>query len=481
MPNPTNLAWPLRSLLLLLFIMSSGHAMAQSCADPGLQSVLRVFEVYNDVTATCEVAPIPTGDVEFVNISYDDFPGIQSFVSAQPAFLSWRVYLSSEMVNIAGLMRAIGQTPSSFWEIDVDDDGDVRFERLMEPLGDVHLESEFLTGTGEVIDLIANHPQSEGMETPEVPVGGVVSDLDWYDKSVQGCIRGVLSEWGEDMRDDIDARGYCECIADKIAADPDRIADMFHATSEGMSELIEGCMEVLMPGHSGFSMEDMKGDQIQEAHKRGYMRGCIREAEVLLQDLGDTRDGIAEDYCSCMYENLRTQSSFSMSDFEDENSVVMTEIDVACNHILTGERSVASPVYWNQIEGCPGVRSTPFLMNSVGEVRVKVAFGEAEKYFTLDSGCSEVILNEDLAKALKISGVIGPGDYLGVEMFVLADGSEVAVEKYRVSEMKVGSCEVQDFVVGVIEEGGMLLGMGYLGLFESWELDQSTRTLQTRN
>ena len=88
-----------------------------------------------------------------------------------------------------------------------------------------------MTGTGEVIDLIANHPQSEGMETPEVPVGGVVSDLDWYDKSVQGCIRGVLSEWGEDMPDDIDARGYCECIADKIAANPDRIADMFHATS----------------------------------------------------------------------------------------------------------------------------------------------------------------------------------------------------------------------------------------------------------
>ena len=72
-------------------------------------------------------------------------------------------------------------------------------------------------------------------------------------------------------------------------------------------------------------------------------------------------------------------------------------------------------------------------------------------------------------------------DSLGVEMFVLADGSEVAVEKYRVSEMKVGSCKVQDFVVGVIEEGGMLLGMGYLGLFESWELDQATRTLQTRN
>ena len=66
-------------------------------------------------------------------------------------------------------------------------------------------------------------------------------------------------------------------------------------------------------------------------------------------------------------------------------------------------------------------------------------------------------------------------------MFVLADGSEVAVEKYRVSEMRVGTCVVRDFVVGVMEEGGMLLGMGYLGLFDSWELDQATQTLRTRN
>ena len=77
------------------------------------------------------------------------------------------------------------------------------------------------------------------------------------------------------------------------------------------------------------------------------------------------------------------------------------------------------------------MRTTPFLVNTGGEVRVKASFGSIEKYFTLDSGCSEVILNEELAKSLKIAGIIGPGDYLGLEMFTLADGREVAVEKYR--------------------------------------------------
>ena len=469
-------------LSLLLFALSLVHVTAQSCADPGLKSVLKVFEEYSDVTATCEVASLNTGDVEFVNIAYDDFPNVQSFVSAHPAFLSWKVYLSSEMVHVAGLIREVEQNPSSFWVIDVDEDGDVEFGRFLEPLGDDHLESEFLTGTREVIELITNHPLSSDAGTSGTVDADVESDLDWYEKSVQGCIRGVLSEWGgSDIPEDMDVRGYCECITDKIVAEPDRISDMFHAKSEGMSELIEGCMEVLMPELSGFSMDDLEGNQMQDAIKRGYMRGCMREAEVLLQELGYTRAGIAEDYCNCMYEHLRTQSSFSVSDFEDENSVVMTEVDVACSHILTGDRPLKSPTYWNQIEGCSGVRSTPFLINSGGEVRVKVAFGDTEKYLTLDSGCSEVILNEDLAKALKISGVIGPGDYLGIAMFVLADGSQVTVEKYRLSEMKVGSCVMEDFVVGVMEEGGMLLGMGYLGCFEAWELDQKTQTLRTRN
>ena len=234
-------------------------------------------------------------------------------------------------------------------------------------------------------------------------------------------------------------------------------------------------------GVSEIDLDDFDDDKVEDAVKRGYMRGCMREAEVLLVDLGLYDEDLAEEYCLCMYENMRAQDSFKMSDLEDENSVLMTEIDAACSHILTGS-SAATPVqYWNELDGCSGVHTTPYLTTSAGEVKVKVSFDGTEKYLTLDSGCTEVILNEDLAKELKISGVIGPGGYLGLEMFILADGREVAVEKYRLSEMAVGSCVVRDFVVGVMEEGGMLLGMGYLGLFDSWELDQSTQTLRTRN
>ena len=481
MSHPTMFTWPSRGLLLLLFILSSVRMTSQSCADPGLQSVLRVFSEYSDVTATCELATVPTGEVEYVDLSFEDFPGIYSFVTAQPAFLRWKVFLSPEMVNIPDLMRAVGQTPSSFWVIDVDDDGDVEFGRFLEPLGDTHLENEFLTGVREVLELIVNHPRSSD-DAYFDSTAGPTEEEDMYEKSVQGCMSGVLSEWeGGDIPEGMDVRGYCECLADKIMGDPDCVSDLFNTTSEGLSELIEGCMDVLMPGLSTYVSEEMDVSEMQEGFKRGFMRGCLREAVAVLEDLGYDQPQVAEEYCECMYVHMREHPSFKMSDFDDENSVIMTEIEAACSHILTGETSGPAPVYWNQKRGCSGVRNTPILLNSGGEVRVKVSFGGVEKYLTLDSGCTEVIINEDLAKTLKIAGEIGPGDYRGLEMFILADGREVAVEKYRVREMKVGSCVMSDFVVGVIEDGGMLLGMGYLGLFDSWELDKSTQTLRTRN
>lgn len=474
-----------RSFILVLAVAMwtlNVDALGQTCSDPGLQSVLRVFSEYSDAKATCEVAQLLDGDVEYVQVRYDAFPGVYSFVTAQPAFLRWMLYVSPADASIHALLNEVEQNPSSFWTIGLDGDGDVEFGRLMEPLGDVHVEAEFVEGTVEVFGYLSAFPPIAAPQWQEEPTLEDVEPEDFYEKSVQGCMRGVYSEWeGQEIPEGMNVRGYCECIADKLMSDPDRISDMFNASSEGLNELIEGCMDVLMPGLEDVKLDDFDDDLVQDAVKKGYMRGCLREAQNQLVNLGLYDESLAEEYCLCMYDNMRAQDSFKISDLEDENSVLMTEIDAACSHILMGS-SVATPTqYWNELDGCGGVRTTPYLLNSVGEVKVKVSFDGTEKYLTLDSGCTEVILNEDLAKELKISGVIGPGDYLGLEMFILADGREVAVEKYRLSEMTVGSCVLRDFVVGVMEEGGMLLGMGYLGLFDSWELDQSTQTLRTRN
>lgn len=463
-------------------MLLSVGSTAQTCSDPGLRSVLRVLSEYSDVTATCEIVRLDNGNMDYVNMDYDAYPGVYSFVSAYSSLLQWNVYLSPEDVDVYALLSAVEREPSTFWSIGLDDDGDVEFSRFMEPRGDDHIEAELVTGTMEVFGYLNTYPKRTNTNSWEANTEAPDATDDFYENSVQGCMRGMYSEWeGQEIPEGMNVRGYCECIADKLISDPDRISDMFNGRSGGLSSLIEGCMDVLMPGLGDVNLDHFDDDMFQDAVKKGYMRGCLREAQNLLVDLGLYEEDLAEEYCLCMYDNMRAQDSFKMSDLEDENSVLMTEIDAACSHILTGGSASTPTQYWNELDGCGGLRTTPYLRNSAGEVKVKVSFGGTEKYMTLDSGCTEVILNEDLAKELKISGVIGPGDYLGLELFILADGRETVVEKYRVSEMTVGSCVVRDFVVGVMEEGGMLLGMGYLGLFDSWELDQSTQTLRTRN
>ena len=41
----------------------------------------------------------------------------------------------------------------------------------------------------------------------------------------------------------------------------------------------------------------------------------------------------------------------------------------------------------------------------------------------------------------------------------------------------MGDCTYRNFVLGVVPEGGMLFGMGFLGLFDSWEIDSRNEVL----
>ena len=114
---------------------------------------------------------------------------------------------------------------------------------------------------------------------------------------------------------------------------------------------------------------------------------------------------------------------------------------------------------------CQDVGSVPFINGSAGDVKVKVSFGGVLKYMTVDSGCSEVLIDGDLAKELKRQGIIAPGSYEGIERFILADGSEVWIEKFKVSTIQIGDCEMERLRGRSHRRGWHALGHGILGPF----------------
>jgi clan AA aspartic protease (TIGR02281 family) len=111
-----------------------------------------------------------------------------------------------------------------------------------------------------------------------------------------------------------------------------------------------------------------------------------------------------------------------------------------------------------------------------GTWKVKLGLGDSQKYFLIDSGASELVINEDWASQLRTKGVLSPYPTDVIEL-TLADGRTIAGEIYQASSLNIGECSIDDFEVVVVSEGGMLCGMGVLSLFSSWQIDEPNEQL----
>jgi len=72
-------------------------------------------------------------------------------------------------------------------------------------------------------------------------------------------------------------------------------------------------------------------------------------------------------------------------------------------------------------------------------------------------------------------------DFLGKQIYVLADGSKVPSQRFRIRSMKVGNKIVKDVVGSVASvKGEILLGQSFLSKFKSWSVDNEQHTLVLR-
>jgi predicted aspartyl protease len=67
------------------------------------------------------------------------------------------------------------------------------------------------------------------------------------------------------------------------------------------------------------------------------------------------------------------------------------------------------------------------------------------------------------------------------QTYVLADGSEVPSQQFRIRSIRVGNRTVKD-VIGSIApvKGDILLGQGFLSKFKSWSVDNEQHALILR-
>jgi hypothetical protein len=99
----------------------------------------------------------------------------------------------------------------------------------------------------------------------------------------------------------------------------------------------------------------------------------------------------------------------------------------------------------------------------------------------VDSGASDVSIPADIVSTLMRTKTVTSEDFLGKQIYVLADGSKVPSQQFRIRSLKVGNKTIENVVASIASvNGDILLGQSFLSKFRSWSVDNGQHTLILR-
>jgi clan AA aspartic protease (TIGR02281 family) len=119
------------------------------------------------------------------------------------------------------------------------------------------------------------------------------------------------------------------------------------------------------------------------------------------------------------------------------------------------------------IEAHDGAYVVPVLVNGLLALK-----------FIVDSGSADVSIPAEVASTLRKLGTLSGADLLGSKSYLLADGSIVSSEIYRIGSLKIGGLVMSNVTVRVsAEKSSLLLGQSFLSRLKSWSMDNSKQVL----
>ena len=104
--------------------------------------------------------------------------------------------------------------------------------------------------------------------------------------------------------------------------------------------------------------------------------------------------------------------------------------------------------------------------------------GQLTLNFIVDSGAADVSIPADVVLTLRRTETITDSDFLGNQIYKLADGSTVPSQQFVIRSLKVGDKTFEN-VVGSIAPvaGSLLLGQSFLRRSKSWSIDNRRQAL----
>jgi clan AA aspartic protease (TIGR02281 family) len=127
-------------------------------------------------------------------------------------------------------------------------------------------------------------------------------------------------------------------------------------------------------------------------------------------------------------------------------------------------------------------KSTPFMvaMENVGGVyQVPIRINDTITLDAIvDSGATDVGIPADVVLTLMRSKTISTEDFTGSQTYMLADGSKVPSQQFKIKSLKVGNKTLENVIASIISVNAqILLGQSFLSRFSSWSIDNEKHAL----
>jgi clan AA aspartic protease (TIGR02281 family) len=285
---------------------------------------------------------------------------------------------------------------------------------------------------------------------------------------------------------DIDTRRYCACVCDVLipALTMKELSDMGDdrrawedlMLSDRFLDSILACATDNMHVEDDANVGQMASSDMS---RRLFMIKC-REGALAELDPGPWAEHFADAYCACALDRLIAAdldySELMRADNHDErafNEVIMPCVNEATKDLKDLEHALRP----GGVEDCD--RSVVPLVDLLGQgYNLKLSFAGVVRYFLLDTGASDLIIDSELAAELRRKGLLtatnGPDQ---LSTYTLANGEQVRGRMVLISEVVIGDCRVEDVVAAVVEGGSLLCGRSFLDRFSHWEISGSAGEL----
>lgn len=299
---------------------------------------------------------------------------------------------------------------------------------------------------------------------------------------MQNCV-------GNDNSKDIHLEGFtinieslCNCYADRIIPLLNYSELLEAAQNEGELETLFSREDILL-AFFDCAGPDIKIDDdviIEFTNELSYRTAYSKCVAGVSDNINPPfSSSEAATFCACAIEKINSiglkYSEFVKFEFHDQEA--FNGILLPCYNQIENESNALNKHPSNDVTG-PYSSSNIYLVEYPNTgYKIRVAIDGVVRYYLFDTGASDLCINRDLERELILNGTLKREDYLEKRMYELADGRIVEGQPIRLNNVKIGKYMVNNVIAVILDEGGMLFGMGLLDKFSNWSFDKKSATL----